>query len=535
MTILESYCQFDTDIFLSVMLNLIKNPNLTSTCLFRADILFDSESDYDSTKHGDSLEHLKPEHRPILHSLPGLDLSRTIVRKLVPRNPQLDASLVQTCQFYNQRDVYKERNVVLYIPHVQHMKDIPFYHPSVRKLAFEHNWHISASKEPSLDSAPASFSISYCFFPDTSLTTKLERTALRLVQTIHKHGQGQVYGYKKRVHLDRIIPQKRYQDTYTRLKAQYGKHISEKWVEGTDPSKHVFEDIGIAAFLIELWRGMYRDTAEEASDEHDAKPPFPGFVDIGCGNGLLVYILLEEGYEGEGFDARERKTWSIFPDSVQQRLRQNILVPVIFNTDAGKEERDLEHNGFFPQGTFIISNHADELTAWTPLFAYLNNSAFIAIPCCSHDLSGARFRAPISTKSSKEALIRLPQQSPADSEEKCVEPDARMKQAAETGSLKRTEAQKNMPSAYSSLCSYVASLASDLGFVAEKDVLRIPSTRNHCIIGRRRQGGCGDCDEDRIKVVVDLVEREVGKSVETIGAEWTSHAQKLAKKPGSGH
>ena len=83
------------------------------------------------------------------------------------------------------------------------------------------------------------------------------REALKLLQTVHKHGQGQLAGYEKRVHLDQIIPQKRYQDTYARLKAKYGRKLSEAWVEVTDPGKHVFEDLGIAAFLLELWEDMY--------------------------------------------------------------------------------------------------------------------------------------------------------------------------------------------------------------------------------------------------------------------------------------
>ena len=34
------------------------------------------------------------------------------------------------------------------------------------------------------------------------------------------------------------------------------------------------------------------------------------FADLGCGNGLLVYILEKEGYSGTGFDLRQRKIWA---------------------------------------------------------------------------------------------------------------------------------------------------------------------------------------------------------------------------------
>ena len=78
------------------------------------------------------------------------------------------------------------------------------------------------------------------------------------------------------------------------------------WKEVTDPTKHLFEDVSppppttfpsrllivagmardglrggqvaIASWLIVVWRKMYADS--------DGKPP-GGFVDVGCGNGLL--------------------------------------------------------------------------------------------------------------------------------------------------------------------------------------------------------------------------------------------------------
>lgn len=541
LTVLESPCTFSPDIFATVMLNLIKNPNITSSHLFRADVLYDSDKPHGqlSMVEGSLTKHLQPVYRPWDYDLPGYTRSRTIVRQLVPRNVQLDKPLVQTCHFYYRFNNNEEQNVVVYLPHIERTEDMPFYHPSVSRLAFTHTSHSS----PSADSAN-SISISYSLFPGTALTPKLSRTALRLLQTVHKHGQGQLAGYEKRVHLDQIIPQKRYQDTYARLKLKYGKRLSEQWVEVTDPGKHVFEDLGIAAFLIELWREMYRlpgvaETGNGSNGENMDRPPFPGFVDIGAGNGVLVNILLSEGYSGWGFDARERKTWTTFPEDIRSRLQQRLLVPQIFRGATSTTDADPSwHNGVFEPGTFIISNHADELTAWSPLLAYLNQSAFIAIPCCSHDLSGARFRAPATTKAAKAVVARLPQQAPSNG--RCHS------QAAETGSLKRTEAQKKMPSAYSTLCSYVSSLTEEIGFRPEREVLRIPSTRNQCIIGRKLVKDAGDADgeianagaEDlalRLRVIENVIERELGRSLREVGAEWIARAEKLAMKPGSGH
>ena len=36
------------------------------------------------------------------------------------------------------------------------------------------------------------------------------------------------------------------------------------------------------------------------------------FIDIGCGNGLLVYLLVKEGHIGKGIDIRRRNIWSRF-------------------------------------------------------------------------------------------------------------------------------------------------------------------------------------------------------------------------------
>ncbi|KAG7248537.1 hypothetical protein CRUP_014332, partial [Coryphaenoides rupestris] len=36
------------------------------------------------------------------------------------------------------------------------------------------------------------------------------------------------------------------------------------------------------------------------------------FVDLGCGNGLLVHILSNEGHPGKGIDVRRRKIWDMY-------------------------------------------------------------------------------------------------------------------------------------------------------------------------------------------------------------------------------
>ena len=552
-SVLATPCTFPPDIFTTVMFNLIQNPNVTSSHLFRADIFYDSDTDRRQNLHNSDrrFNHLKPEYRPVGASWPGFEQERTIVRQLVPRNPQLDAPLIQTCHFFtasnpetDNGDACREYRLVLYIPHVHKEEEMPFYHPLVSQLAFLHSFQsTSDAKEPGVETGRGTLTLLYRCFANTenSLNPKLLRTGLRLLQTTHKHGQGQLGGYRKRVHLDRVLPQKRFQDTYTRLKTTYARPLVEQWVEVTDPGKHVFEDLAIAAFLVELWRDMYTFPQQKSHSDpaltykDGSKKTFPGFVDIGCGNGLLVYILIQEGYWGWGFDARERKTWSTFPESVRQNLQQRILVPSVFHgkgLESDSSTTGCLHEGIFEPGTFIISNHADELTAWTPLLGYLNSSAFIAIPCCSHDLSGARGRLPAASKATAETT----EQTKHNANSEDGEADARRAaQVAETGSLQRTIVHKKMASAYSTLCSYVASLAEEVGFVAETEILRIPSTRNHCIVGRKVQTKDHVDSAGKAQVVCEIVERELKKSIAVVATEWVERAEKLAQKPGSGH
>ncbi|GME48391.1 AdoMet-dependent methyltransferase predicted [Neofusicoccum parvum] len=516
----ETPCSFEPEYYQRVMLNLIRHPEISSTYLFRAEIFYDSFNDPEQK----FVKHIKAEYQPRPCHVPGYELQQTIVRRMIPRNPQRDNPLVQTCHILKSREEESsaERNLVIYIPHVQSAEDVPFYHPTVAALAFLHTWPAKtadADKPQSL-AGFGTFSIHYHLFPSHPLDNRLTRTALSLLTLINKHSLGQKAGYTKRVHHDQIIPQARFQDTYTRLKTKYAKSLIDNWVEQTPPGKHVFEDLGIAAFLLELWQDMYAAPTAPTPSPTAAKPPFPGFVDIGCGNGLLVHILRHEGYAGWGFDARRRKTWSTFPATTQTHLKELVLVPAPFGQgplDAARAGPAF-HAGVFPAGTFVVSNHADELTPWTPLLAALSRSPWLAIPCCSHNLAGARFRARVQVGGGG---------------------------AGDLAAAGRAKGQQ--PSAYATLCDWVARLGVDVGFVVEREMLRIPSTRNAGILGRGWRGEGEGAEEgrmeERMEVVRKLLVREMGGSedgegeggVEAVGREWVDRAGKLVRGQGGGH
>lgn len=433
-------CSFDAAVFDTAMVNLIKNPNNNSSWLCRADILLDRGG---PEVYGPPVSPL--DDQPPLPVFQGLETDRFLVRRMIPRNKKRDKPLEQTCAFYSGSAANGlQRSLIIYIPHVKSKSLMPFYHPAVKGIAFLHDWDPTEAK--------GTVSTHYQFFDDGDRPEKLTRTALHLLRVLHKHGEGQVAGYKKRVKHDVLVPQVALQDRYATLKQKYARSLVEDWEETTDPGKHVFEDLCIAAFLIELWNQMYTDVE------------FPGFVDIGCGNGLLVHILNCENYIGWGFDARARRSWSKYGTTVQvrtssggleerQSLETRVLLPSVIRDmqqDTSWKISDAQiHDGLFPKHTFIISNHADELTPWTPILARISDCPFIMIPCCSHDLTGARFRAP----------------PPKD--------------------------KTTSSSAYNSLCEWVANIARDCDWKVEKEMLRIPSTRNTAFVGRSSTGESG--------------------------------------------
>jgi tRNASer (uridine44-2'-O)-methyltransferase len=549
-TIVQSApASFTPSYFLDVSRNLLENPNLTASHLARAELSYTSFTDASFNPQATTplelagiVKHLKPEHRPRLLSggIEGYVLEWTVVRKMIPRNPKLDDSMVQSCHLFTSKEdvsvksadgtettVKAERYMVVYLPHVDNPEDIPYYHPKVRSLAILYTYFPDHDASTSPLESPGLLSIYFDLFASHPLDNRLERTALKLLEIIHKHSRGRQAGYKKRVHHDQIIPQKTFQDTYAYLKGKYAKQLIDGWVEQTPPDKHVFEDLGIAAFLMELWVDMYGTTTDDTSSagtsdadekKRRAQEAFPGFVDIGCGNGLLVYILNAEGWSGWGFDARRRKTWAVFGDAYADKLQELLLIPRVLDTSSSAPPEDnveehtpnttpaASHDGVFPPGTFIVSNHADELTPWTPLIASLSRSPFIAIPCCSHDFGGTRIRAPVHA-----AFL------PSD------------------GSAAATKKNKQ-PSAYASLCSWTSYLTAAMGYVPEREHLRIPSTRNIAVVGRKGDAfGEGGRDlEGRLAAAREVVVKEMGgeTSVDQVYLQWVKRGSGLMK-PGA--
>jgi SAM-dependent methyltransferase len=206
-----------------------------------------------------------------------------------------------------------------------------------------------------------------------------------------------------------------YNRLYQQLKEIYWPQFSNIWFEetNTDPEKFIHEDISIACYLILTWRHF--------------KLNIRNFVDLGCGNGLLVFILNDQGYSGYGVDMRKRKIWD---NAYYAKLNVKLLERTI---DA--------QTSTFPDCDWLIGNHSDELSPWLPIIAHKSSIErksdcnFMLIPCCLFDF------------------------------------------------YSKFEAKSNKQSRFDTYVDFLESVANECKYRVYKDKLRIPSTRNVCLIG----------------------------------------------------
>ena len=178
-----------------------------------------------------------------------------------------------------------------------------------------------------------------------------------------------------------------------------------------------------------------------------------------CGNGLLTHILVSEGYDGYGVDLRARNSWSYYPETTQARLRVHAVDPL--NPNITKDDTQ---QSYLPPGVFIIANHADELTPWTPLLATLcNASGYLSIPCCAWAFDSRFERGVASNNGPVPSVIQIGDKS-----------NEMLGLGAEAGGT---------TSSYLLYRIWLANLGLYCGWENEYDTLRIPSTRNWSIIG----------------------------------------------------
>ncbi|NXJ10363.1 TRM44 methyltransferase, partial [Odontophorus gujanensis] len=238
-----------------------------------------------------------------------------------------------------------------------------------------------------------------------------------------------------------LIPVAKYCKVYQDLKEKY-KEMVKVWPEVTDPEKFVYEDVAIATYLLILWE-------EERKTKGLAKKQ--SFVDLGCGNGLLVHILSNEGHLGRGIDVRRRKIWDMF--GPETHLEESSIVP--------------GDSHLFPDTDWLIGNHSDELTPWIPVIAARSSYScrYFVLPCCFFD-----FHGKYSRRQSKKTQYR-------------------------------------------EYLDFVAEVGFVCGFHVEEDCLRIPSTKRVCLIGKSRTYPPTECSLVDEQITQFIRNRQIGAVV----------------------
>ena len=210
------------------------HPEYNSTLILRSEVIAESTT---------NIPDLVP-------SLKRLKVARSIHRRLLPRRPGRDAGLEQHCTFYYPNDDSSSKNschsehdesprdpscVLVLTPITELGGSLPYYHPAVSHLAFRY------IPTPSSDT-PGIIQIEVVPLPDvaTDLNSRLYRTCLALLETLHRYGWGAMTNFKKRVIHDCVVPREEYQDFYLVMRERHKQLVGE-WKESTDPLKHVFE------------------------------------------------------------------------------------------------------------------------------------------------------------------------------------------------------------------------------------------------------------------------------------------------------
>jgi tRNASer (uridine44-2'-O)-methyltransferase len=238
-----------------------------------------------------------------------------------------------------------------------------------------------------------------------------------------------------------------------------------------------------------------------------------------CGNGLLVHILIECGYDGLGVDIRARKSWAHYPNATREHLHVYSFDPtsddfqfLIDSTSESQHSLNLAEGPhestprtMFPgstKGRFIIGNHADELQPWVPVFAALTEAEYISIPCCAwefdqrYQMKKRNKTQNINTPGSDVAVLEDDDGRGIGGTPEEEELERKLKHGEPNGILGLYACGYHRPFCvlFIAYCKHfwgfpayvlwLARLSRRCGYVIESEALRIPSTKNRALIGK---------------------------------------------------
>ena len=341
------------------------------------------------------------------------------------------------------------------------------------------------------------------------------------------NGSSTAQSYVKKERGDNLVPSDVFFALQCQLKAVAAVRYCDKWEEKTDPKKHVYEDIGICAFLVPLLYRLFCGLAETWTVMSEARwPPLTGskdaaslvsaqdgagdydslimlksllgmdcraseddatvsgtgpvtlaaneesqgsldmwaavrervrppsvealkdvvLLDMGCGNGLLVDLLVRCGWLAIGLDLQARRSWTkhdLYCSLVRAScLRWETLDPSSITNmhEFCRNALGLRHVREDRTHIVLVGNHPDELAPWLPMMAACSGPKVhaLVIPCCPFTFGG-----PYTIR------------------------------------------QAGM-GRYATYVEYIRTIPLRLGLATGMERVRIPSTRNACVVALGR-------------------------------------------------
>ncbi|GJJ71001.1 tRNASer (uridine44-2'-O)-methyltransferase [Entomortierella parvispora] len=415
---------FQEHVFWAVMQRWILEAPSIIPPVSKVEIIQDTHNDSTAIKDKDSQEVETQQREGALSGLSGKEsyaetilegrqADRTILRRLLPKRIKKDPEMEELLYFSHAQGQGEEEehtgeakqesaqgkddiSQVTFAPvfkasepegqtegmsEIKRMeKMLPFFYPKVRGFRYGYMADKDSEEEEQGDeidgvagSKRAGWITLDLFLAgdEGEFTDKMQYAFKELFKKLYKWGVNTTKGFtSSRVKHDVLVPKELYERTYARIKEKYAQKWVETWPERTDALKFVFEDLGIAAWLVALW---------QLERERSGMTGLQRFVDLGCGNGFLTHVLNEEGHPGTGIDLAARKVWELYGENT--KLEAKTIIP---------------DETVFEDVDWIIGNHADELAPWIPIIASRSKpfTRFVVIPCCFYGLSGSRYSFP---------------------------------------------------------------------------------------------------------------------------------------------
>lgn len=346
----------------------------------------------------------------------------------------------------------------------------PFQYPKVRAYRFSYTPHPPHSihpPDPTADHNPSQCAtISYEVLPLGDVQQADENTfevmkkhsfnsavkmLTQLRKRMHKYDSiTQQTTYIKRVHHDALLSEAQYRARYDVMKQKYSFWVHQ-WTECTDPVKFVYEELSIAAYLCALWE---KERDEEQLDHMQS------FIDCGCGNGFLVYLLISEGHPGIGVDLRSRAIWDKYPQHVTDALKEENMDPTTYDVSPYD---------------WVLGNHSDELSPWLPVMSARCQRPVSKRPVCTPEPTTFDISPTHQLRRAYPRFFVLP----------CCFFDFDGKKVA-FGRTRRTLGVRVTAGKgkYELYYRWIAQIARAFGFTVEYENLRIPSTKYVSLTGR---------------------------------------------------